>query len=156
VCRIRSSGAPKNSDATSQLRRFATPNQYLPQDAEGKLPSVFQRIWNAPDMEFLMSEINPIAGSSGASLPTPIGRSQLDATSAASGANSTNASSRAHMHDRVEISEHARHLERLRQMPDIRQNKVEAARNAIAEGVYETPDRLRAALLKMLDEIEPG
>jgi hypothetical protein len=33
---------------------------------------------------------------------------------------------------------------------------VEAARSAIAEGVYETPDRLRAALLKMLDEVEPG
>jgi hypothetical protein len=60
------------------------------------------------------------------------------------------------VHDRVELSEHARHLDRLRQLPDVRQSKVEAARNAIADGVFETPDRLRAALLKMLDEIEPG
>lgn len=103
-----------------------------------------------------MSEINPIHGAQSSPLSTPVQRSQLDAASSTSGASSTASSSRAQMQDRVEISEHARHLERLRQMPDVRQGKVEAARSAIAEGVYETPDRLRAALLKMLDEVEPG
>ena len=118
--------------------------------------SVDQRIWTTPGTEFLMSEINPIHGAQSSPLSTPVQRSQLDAASSTSGASSTASSSRAQMHDRVEISEHARHLERLRQMPDVRQGKVEAARSAIAEGVYETPDRLRAALLKMLDEVEPG
>lgn len=103
-----------------------------------------------------MSEINPIHGAQSSPLSTPVQRSQMDAASMAQGAPATSPSGRAQMHDRVEISEHARHLERLRQMPDVRQSKVEAARNAIAEGVYETPDRLRAALLKLLDEVEPG
>jgi hypothetical protein len=40
-------------------------------------------------------------------------------------------------------------MDRLRQMPDVRQSKVEAARIAIAVGVLETPDRLRAALLEL-------
>ncbi len=101
-----------------------------------------------------MSEINPISGTHGAPLPTPIQRTQMDGASMATGTSSTHGAARANPQDRVELSDHARHLERLKQMPDIRQSKVEAARNAIAEGVYETPDRLRAALLKMLDEID--
>lgn len=102
-----------------------------------------------------MAEVNPIAGSAGAPLSSPVQRVQIDAASLAAG-NPTQGASRAQMHDRIELSEHARHLERLRTMPDVRQAKIEAARNAIAEGAFETPDRLRAALLKMLDEIEPG
>lgn len=103
-----------------------------------------------------MSEIHPISGAAGAPLSGAVQRTQLDAASMASGASATQGAPRAQMHDRVELSEHARHLERLRQLPDVRQSKVEAARSAIADGVFETPDRLRAALLKLLDEIEPG
>ena len=103
-----------------------------------------------------MSEIHPISGAAGAPLSGAVQRTQLDAASMAPGASATQGAPRAQMNDRVELSEHARHLERLRQMPDVRQGKVEAARNAIAGGVFETPDRLRAALLKLIDELEPG
>lgn len=103
-----------------------------------------------------MAEVNPIAGSAGAPMSSPIQRTHLDAAAMTAGAPATQGAPRAQMHDRVELSEHARHLERLRTMPDVRQAKIEAARNAIAEGAFETPDRLRAALLKMLDEVEPG
>jgi flagellar biosynthesis anti-sigma factor FlgM len=103
-----------------------------------------------------MSEVNPIAGSSAAPLSSPIQRAQIDPAAVTAGASPTQGTARAQMHDRVELSEHARHLDRLRSMPDVRQAKIEAARSAIAEGVFETPDRLRAALLKMLDEVEPG
>jgi flagellar biosynthesis anti-sigma factor FlgM len=113
-------------------------------------------MWTEPGTEFLMSEIHPISGPTGAPLSGAVQRTQLDAASMAPGASATQGAPRTQMQDRVELSEHARHLERLRQMPDVRQSKVEAARNAIADGAFETPDRLRAALLKMLDEIEPG
>lgn len=103
-----------------------------------------------------MSEIHPISGPTGAPLSGAVQRTQLDAASMAPSASATQGAPRAQMQDRIELSEHARHLDRLRQMPDVRQSKVEAARNAIADGVFETPDRLRTALLKMLDEIEPG
>ena len=99
-----------------------------------------------------MSEVNPIAGNSGAPMPSSIGRVKLEATAPAS----AQATTRAQGQDRVELSDHARHLDRLRQLPDVRQGKVEAAKAAIANGVYESPDRLRAALLRMLDEIEGG
>jgi flagellar biosynthesis anti-sigma factor FlgM len=105
--------------------------------------------------ECVMSEVNPIAGNSGAPMPSSIGRVHLEATGAAA-APGTQATSRAQGQDRVELSDHARHLERLRQIPDVRQGKVEAAKAAIANGVYESPDRLRAALLRMLNEIDGG
>jgi flagellar biosynthesis anti-sigma factor FlgM len=100
-----------------------------------------------------MSEINPIAGHHGATAPQPVHRVKADGMQA-----QAHAASQARMEpqDRVELSEHARHLERLRNLPEIRQSKVEAARSAIADGIYESPDRLRAALLRMLDEIETG
>ena len=102
-----------------------------------------------------MSEVNPISGSSGAPMPSSIGRVRLEASAPAAAA-SPQAASRAQGQDRVELSDHARHLERLRQLPEVRQGKVEAAKAAIANGVFESPDRLRAALLRMLDEIEGG
>ena len=103
-----------------------------------------------------MSEVNPISGTAGAPLSSAIQRAQLDAASATQGAGAAHAANRTQLQDRVELSEHARHLDKLRQMPDIREGKVQAARSAIADGVFETPDRLRAALLRLLDEIEPG
>ncbi len=103
-----------------------------------------------------MSEVNPISGTAGAPLSSAVQRAQLDAASAAQGTGAMQGAPRTQLQDRVEFSEHARHLEKLRQMPDVREGKVQAARSAIADGVFETPDRLRAALLKLLDEIEPG
>jgi anti-sigma28 factor (negative regulator of flagellin synthesis) len=103
-----------------------------------------------------MSEVNPIAGSSGAPFSSPIQRASIDPAAMATGTTQAQGAPRAQMHDRVELSEHARHLDRLRNLPDVRQAKIDAARNAIADGVFETPDRLRAALLRMLEEVEPG
>lgn len=106
-----------------------------------------------------MSEVNPISGTAGAPLSSAVQRAHLEAASATQAASSTGSAQgagRAQLHDRVEFSEHARHLERLRQMPDVREAKVQAAKNAIAEGAFETPDRLRAALLKLLEDIDPA
>ena len=55
--------------------------------------------------------------------------------------------------DQVDISDAARSLEQVRDMPDIRQDRVEAVRQQIAEGAYETPARLNAAIERLLDEI---
>ncbi|MCE9619542.1 MAG: flagellar biosynthesis anti-sigma factor FlgM [Planctomycetes bacterium] len=96
-----------------------------------------------------MPDISPINSLQGGSVPASIQRAQIDAPAAAT-------PKRAEIHDRVEISEHARHLEKLRQTPDVRQAKIDAARTEIAQGTYETPDRLRAALLRLLDEIDPS
>ena len=48
--------------------------------------------------------------------------------------------------DQVDISDAARSLEQ-------RQDRVEAVRQQIAEGTYETPARLNAAIERLLDEI---
>lgn len=55
--------------------------------------------------------------------------------------------------DEVDISEAARLVEQVQQMPDIREDRVEAVRQQIAEGTYETRDKLNAALERLLDEV---
>ena len=55
--------------------------------------------------------------------------------------------------DEVDISDAARSLEQVHEMPDIRQDRIEAVRQQIAEGTYETPGRLNAAIERLLDEI---
>lgn len=55
--------------------------------------------------------------------------------------------------DEVDISEAAQFAEQIRGMPDIREDRVEAVRLKIAEGTYETSDRLNAAIERLLDEI---
>jgi negative regulator of flagellin synthesis FlgM len=55
--------------------------------------------------------------------------------------------------DEVHISDAAQFMEQIQQMPDIREDRVEAVRLQIAEGTYETSDRLNAAIERMLDEI---
>jgi len=55
--------------------------------------------------------------------------------------------------DRVDLSEHARHLERLRSLPDVRAEKVESIRESIERGTYDTPERMQAALRRLLDEL---
>jgi negative regulator of flagellin synthesis FlgM len=54
--------------------------------------------------------------------------------------------------DEVDISEAARLVEQVQQMPDIREDRVEAVREQIAEGTYETADKLNAAIERLLDE----
>jgi negative regulator of flagellin synthesis FlgM len=55
--------------------------------------------------------------------------------------------------DEVDISEAARFVEQVQQMPDIRADRVDAVRQQIAAGTYETGDKLNAAVERLLDEI---
>lgn len=54
--------------------------------------------------------------------------------------------------DQVDISPVAQLLSRVAQLPDIRQEKVEHIRAQIAAGIYETPEKLNAAVDKLLEE----
>jgi negative regulator of flagellin synthesis FlgM len=55
--------------------------------------------------------------------------------------------------DEVDISEAARFIEQTRQLPDIREDRIEAVRLQIAQGTYETSDKLNLAVERLLDEI---
>jgi negative regulator of flagellin synthesis FlgM len=55
--------------------------------------------------------------------------------------------------DEVQISDAAKLIEQMQQIPDIRQDRVASIRAQIAQGAYETPERLDAAVSRLLDEI---
>jgi len=55
--------------------------------------------------------------------------------------------------DTVEISDTARYLGEIKRLPEIRQDKVQAARDAIAAGAYETPERLDGTVNALLKEL---
>jgi negative regulator of flagellin synthesis FlgM len=55
--------------------------------------------------------------------------------------------------DEVDISEAARLVEQVQQLPEMREDRVEAVRRQIAAGTYETSDKLNAAVERLLDEI---
>jgi negative regulator of flagellin synthesis FlgM len=55
--------------------------------------------------------------------------------------------------DEVDISDAARLVEQVQQMPDIREDRVEAIRQQIAAGTYETNDKIDVAVERLLDEI---
>jgi negative regulator of flagellin synthesis FlgM len=55
--------------------------------------------------------------------------------------------------DEVDISEAAQMAEQIQQMPEMREDRIEAVRQQIAEGTYETSDRLNVAVERLLDEI---
>ena len=57
------------------------------------------------------------------------------------------------INDELSISDAAQQLEQIRQLPDIRQDRVDAIRSQIASGTYETADKLDVALSRLLDEI---
>jgi negative regulator of flagellin synthesis FlgM len=69
------------------------------------------------------------------------------ATSAASSAGSSAVS------DQLDISSAGQLLDKINQMPAIRQDRVSQLRAAIASGSYETDDKLSSALNGLLDEI---
>ncbi len=56
--------------------------------------------------------------------------------------------------DRVEVSQLAMYLSKLRAMPDVRQDLIDEVRAQIAKGAYDTPEKLEAALDALLDELE--
>jgi negative regulator of flagellin synthesis FlgM len=55
--------------------------------------------------------------------------------------------------DEVQISDSAQLIDQLRQIPDIRHDRVAAIRAQIASGAYETSDKLDFAIERLLDEI---
>ncbi len=55
--------------------------------------------------------------------------------------------------DQIDISEAAQLVEQVRQLPDIREDRVEAVRQQIAAGTYDTSEKLDAAIERLLDEI---
>jgi negative regulator of flagellin synthesis FlgM len=57
------------------------------------------------------------------------------------------------INDEVDISDAARLVEQLHDLPDIRQNRVDAVRQQIAAGTYETREKLNTAIERLLDEI---
>ena len=52
--------------------------------------------------------------------------------------------------DAVELSRTAYLMSRLEAMPDIRQELVDSVRQQIADGTYETPERLNAAIEELI------
>lgn len=55
--------------------------------------------------------------------------------------------------DTVEISDLARYLGEIKKLPAIRQDKVEAARAAIADGTYETSAKLDTTVSRLLGDL---
>lgn len=55
--------------------------------------------------------------------------------------------------DRLDISEAGQLAGKLSEIPDIRHDRVQVLRAAIANGTYETHDKLNAAVDRLLDEI---
>lgn len=47
---------------------------------------------------------------------------------------------------------HERNMERLRELPDVRMERVQELRKAIADGSLETPERLATAIERMIAE----
>ncbi len=55
--------------------------------------------------------------------------------------------------DRVEFSQHAQLLEKVHQLPEVRQDKIDAIKDAIANNTYLTNDKLDIAVNRMIDEM---
>jgi anti-sigma28 factor (negative regulator of flagellin synthesis) len=53
----------------------------------------------------------------------------------------------------VDISPEASFIAQARELPDIRQERVAAIKSQIESGVYESDDKLDAALDRFLDEL---
>lgn len=56
--------------------------------------------------------------------------------------------------DQVELSELSQYLSRLGQLPPVRQELVDNARRQIDRNIYESEDRIDAAVEAILDEFE--
>jgi len=54
--------------------------------------------------------------------------------------------------DTVELSEHARFLDLMHRLPEVRNERIETVRLAIAEGRYETAAKLDTAIDRLLDD----
>lgn len=55
--------------------------------------------------------------------------------------------------DQLDISDVGSFVEQVHQLPDVRRDRVEELRAAVASGGYDSDDKLAAALDRLLDEI---
>ncbi len=55
--------------------------------------------------------------------------------------------------DTAEISLQARYLKKLHELPAIREDRVERLREQILDGTYDTEEKMRAAVERILDEL---
>lgn len=56
--------------------------------------------------------------------------------------------------DRVELSDRARYLAQLQQVPPVRQSLIDEVRAQIEAGTYDTPERLDAALDGLIEDAD--
>lgn len=85
-------------------------------------------------------------GSAGDSLPVlPTQSAQTSSLESSAGATRAK--------DQVEISEMGRLLDEISRLPDIREEKVAEIREAIASGIYETPEKLEIAVERLLQDV---
>jgi len=56
--------------------------------------------------------------------------------------------------DRVELSDRARLLNKLANLPSVRQDLVDSVKRQIETGKYDTPERFDAALDSMVDDVD--
>ncbi|MBN2024490.1 MAG: flagellar biosynthesis anti-sigma factor FlgM [Pirellulales bacterium] len=61
--------------------------------------------------------------------------------------------SSAPIRDELDLSNSAQLIDRAKAAPDVRQDRVNAIREQIATGTYETEEKLQIALERFLDEI---
>ncbi|MGI6415552.1 MAG: flagellar biosynthesis anti-sigma factor FlgM [Thermoguttaceae bacterium] len=55
--------------------------------------------------------------------------------------------------DELQISDAAQLVDKVRELPDVRQDRVNEIRTQIARGAYETSEKLEIAVGRLLDEI---
>lgn len=89
-----------------------------------------------------MSDINPIAR------PQHTAYDSLSKPKQAAGESSTTARNQ----DRVELSNQARLLSKLKALPEVREGLVNSVKSQIEAGTYDTPERFDTAINAMLDD----
>jgi Anti-sigma-28 factor, FlgM len=55
--------------------------------------------------------------------------------------------------DTVQISDGARYLSEIKGLPEIRTDKVQAARDSIAAGTFETPERVNGTVDAVMEDL---
>ena len=55
--------------------------------------------------------------------------------------------------DRVEFSHHAQMIEKIHQLPSVRQERIDAIKEAILNDSYLTTDKLDVAFNRLIDEV---
>lgn len=97
---------------------------------------------------------NTVSYTSGYSSVGAVTRTATDVASRAAAPTPVDAARRSETTDRVELSEHARFMEKLRAMPPVRAEKIAQIRAAIDAGTYDSDEKLSVALDRMIEDID--